>query len=84
MRAARDPGEIGRHLLGRLVALGGILRQRPHDGEVEIAWDLRAMRGGGFRHRREVLHGDLHGRVATERDRPRQQLVQDDAEGIQI
>ena len=57
----RDPLEVGVHLLGRVVPVGGILREGSQDDVVEVARDLRPV---GRRRRRAPARG------ASSRSRP--------------
>ena len=79
-----DAAEIGFHLLRCLVALGRVLGECAHDDHVEVARNVGALRRRRFGHGREVLHRDLDGRVAAERDDAGEQLVEHDADGVQV
>ena len=57
--APADELEVAVHLLGRAVAVGGLLRERAQDDEVEVVRDLGPDRRRRRRHLREVLHRDL-------------------------
>ena len=81
---ARDPLEIGVHLLGGVVAVGGILRERAQRDVVEVARDLGAVRRGWGGNLREVLHRDLDRRLAVERDAAGEQLVEDDPGRVEV
>ena len=81
---ARDSLQVGVHLLRGVVAVVGVLRERPKDDVVEVARDLGPV--GRRRHRRlrEVLHRDLDRRLAGERHRARQQLVEHDSGRVEV
>ena len=82
--SARDPLEIGVHLLGRVVAVGRVLGERAQDDVVEVAGHLRPVCGRRDGRLREVLHRDLDGRLAGEGHRPGQQLVEDDPGRVEV
>ena len=81
---ARDARQVGVHLLGRGVAVVRVLRERAHHDRVEVVGDLGPELRRGIRHDREVLHRDLHRRVAGERHLPGEHLVEDDPERVQV
>jgi hypothetical protein len=82
--AAADELEVAIHLLRGPVPLRRLLRQRPQDDEVEVAWDLGPDRRRRLRHLREVLHRDLDRRLAGERHLPREELVEHDAGRVEV
>jgi hypothetical protein len=75
---------VGVHLLGAPVALRGILGERAQHDRVEVVRHLRPQLRGRHRHFREVLHRDLERRVPGERHLPRQQLVEDDTDRVEV
>ncbi len=82
--AAADELEVAVHLLRRPVPLRGLLGERAEDDEVEVPGDLVPNGRGRLRHLREVLHRDLDGRLARERDLAGEQLVEDDPGRVEI
>ena len=83
-RAACDPVEVSLHLVGALIAVVGVLGERPHHDHVELGRDVRPQGGRRLRSCREVLHRDLDRRLAVERRLAGQQLVEDDPERVEI
>ena len=82
--AARDSLEVGLHLVRALVAVVRILGKRPQDDHVELGRDVGAQLRRWLRRVREVLHRDLDRRLAVEGRLAGQELVEDDAERVQI
>jgi hypothetical protein len=83
-KPALDEREIGVHLFRGLVPVVGILRQRSQDDQVEVVGNVVANLRRRHGDLREVLHCDLERRVARERDFPRQHLVEDDPDRIDV
>ena len=83
-RAAQHALEVGLHLLGALVARRRVLRERAHHDHVEVARDVAADLRRRLGRRRQVLHRDLDRRVAVERRLAGEELVEDDAERVEI
>ena len=77
--ALLDASELGVHLLGARIPLGRILRERPHDGEVEAARDVGPHLRRRLGNRGQVLHCDLDRGVAREWHRAGEQLVEEDS-----
>ena len=82
--AARDRLEVGVHRRGRLVAVGGLLRERAQDDEVEVVGHVRAQLGRRRRRLREVLHRDLDRAVAGERHLAGEQLEEHDPGRVEV
>ena len=82
--AARDRLEVGVHRGGGLVAVGGLLRERADDDEVEVVGHVRPELGRRRRRLREVLHRDLDRAVAGERHLAGEQLEEDDARRVEV
>jgi hypothetical protein len=87
-QALLDALEVRVHLARRPVPVGRILGQRPQDDEVELVRHLvhlgRPLRRRRRRHGVQVLHRDLERRVARERHRSRQHLVEHDSDRVEV
>ncbi len=84
LRTPRDALEIALHLVGALVPLVRILGERAHHDHIELVRDVGPQRRGRLRRGGEVLHRDLDRRLAVERRLAGQQLVEDDAERVEV
>ena len=79
-----DALELGVHLLGRLEAVVRVLRERAEHDHVEVGRDVRTLHRRRPRRVREMLHRDLDRRLAAERRRPGQHLVEDDSDRVEV
>ena len=79
-----DPVQVLRELLGGLVAVLRVLRERAQDDRVQLLRDLRADLGRRLGRVVQVLHRDLDRRVAGEGHLPGQHLVEDDRGRVEV
>ena len=85
-RADRNPRllEGGDELLGALVAVRRVLRERAHHGPLERRVDVRPQLPERLRHLVHVLQRDGDGAVAGERHPAGEHLVEDDPDRVEI
>ena len=82
--AAGDPLKVRLHLVGALVAIVGALGECSQHDLVQLGRDVRTQLRRRLRRGREVLHRYLDRRLAVEGRLSRQELVEDDAERVEI